>query len=118
MSHLEAEWPSKQNILIAYTILAESGPWPGLKVWGKNTFLGGKDFYRMFETNFLSTTELGGIKIGLGVSAPNVPHVFGCGKNRHQKVFHWGPSCLCRGARHSENVYLMHNMNSICTLCK
>jgi len=24
--HLEAEWPSKQNILIADTILAESGP--------------------------------------------------------------------------------------------
>jgi len=26
MLHLEAEWPSKQNILIADTILAESGP--------------------------------------------------------------------------------------------
>jgi len=24
--HLEAEWPSKQNILIADTILAEPGP--------------------------------------------------------------------------------------------
>jgi len=26
MLHLEAEWPSKQNIIIAETILAESGP--------------------------------------------------------------------------------------------
>jgi len=26
MSHLDAEWPSKQNILIADTILAEPGP--------------------------------------------------------------------------------------------
>jgi len=26
MLHLEAEWPSKQNILIAETILAEQGP--------------------------------------------------------------------------------------------
>jgi len=26
MLHLEAEWPSKQNILIADTILTESGP--------------------------------------------------------------------------------------------
>jgi len=26
MLHLEAEWPSKQNILIAGTILAQPGP--------------------------------------------------------------------------------------------
>jgi len=26
MLHLEAEWPSKQNILIADTILAQPGP--------------------------------------------------------------------------------------------
>jgi len=26
MLHLEADWPSKQNILIADTLLAESGP--------------------------------------------------------------------------------------------
>jgi len=30
--------------------------------------------------------------------------VCGRGQNRRQKVFHWGPSCLCRGPRHSENV--------------
>jgi len=32
MLHLEAEWSSKLNILIADTILAESDPQPGLKV--------------------------------------------------------------------------------------
>jgi len=26
MLHLEAEWPSKQNILIADTVVAEPGP--------------------------------------------------------------------------------------------
>jgi len=26
MLHLEAEWPSKQNVLIADTIVAEPGP--------------------------------------------------------------------------------------------
>jgi len=34
MLHLEAEWPSKQNILIAETILAEPGPSPVFQVWG------------------------------------------------------------------------------------
>jgi len=33
MLHLEAEWPSRQNILIADTILAGPGPWPDFKVW-------------------------------------------------------------------------------------
>jgi len=33
MLHLEAEWPSKQNILIADTIWAEPGLYPGFKVW-------------------------------------------------------------------------------------
>jgi len=45
MLHLEAERPSKQNILTAETILAEPGPQPGFKVWeGKIHFYGGKIF--------------------------------------------------------------------------
>jgi len=42
MLHLEAVWPSKQNILIAATIVAEPDPWPGFKVWGQDrpTYLG------------------------------------------------------------------------------
>jgi len=34
MLHLEAECPSKQNILIAGTSLSEPGPYPGFNVWG------------------------------------------------------------------------------------
>jgi len=34
MPHLDAKWPSKQNIVIADTILAEPGLQPGFKVWG------------------------------------------------------------------------------------
>jgi len=34
MLYLEAEWTSKQHILIAGTILAEPDPQPGFKVWG------------------------------------------------------------------------------------
>ena len=38
---LEAEWTSKQNILIADTILAEPGPHPGFESWGtKYNFMG------------------------------------------------------------------------------
>jgi len=51
-------------------------------------------------------------------NCPRMPHrVYGPGQNRHQKVFHLSPSCLCKGARHSENLFLIHNMNSICRLC-
>jgi len=41
MLHLEAEWPSKQNVLIADTILAESGRSQVLRFRGaKNIFRG------------------------------------------------------------------------------
>jgi len=39
MLHLEAKKPSKQNIPIADTILAEPGPYPGFKVWGRKIYL-------------------------------------------------------------------------------
>jgi len=42
MLHLEAEWPSKQNILIADIVLAEPGQ--VLRFVGQDTFLGGKIF--------------------------------------------------------------------------
>ena len=45
MLHLEVEWPSKQNILIPDTILAEPGTYPGFKVWGgQDMFLRRKIF--------------------------------------------------------------------------
>jgi len=54
MLHLGAEWPSKQNILIADTILAEPGSEPGFKVWGDKIDFRGKYFYfyHMFKTHF------------------------------------------------------------------
>jgi len=64
MLHLDAKGPSKQYILMADTILAEPGPWPGLRFGGQDTFLWGNDFcfYHMFKTKFLSTTKFSGIK--------------------------------------------------------
>jgi len=73
----------------------------------------------MFETNFLSTTKFWEAQKIFGGNCLRMSHrVCGPGQNRGQKVFHWGPSCLCRWARHSENLFLIHNMNSICRLCK
>jgi len=34
------------------------------------------------------------------------------------KIFHLGASCVCRGARHSEYLFSIHDMNSICRFCK
>jgi len=64
----------------------------------------------MFKTNFLSTTKFGG-------TAPEYLPCLRAWQNRREKVFHWG-LMFVQGARHSENLYLIHNMNSICRLCK
>jgi len=77
----------------------------------------GKDFnfYHTFETNFSEHNKIWGAQKRFG---SNCPCVCGPGQNRRQKVFHWGPSWLCKGARHSENLFLIRNMNSSCSLCK
>jgi len=63
MLHLEAEWTSKQNILIADTILAEPGPQPGFKVGGEKYFLRGKViFITCLKQIFQSTTKYGDTK--------------------------------------------------------
>jgi len=50
----------------------------------------------MFKTNFLSTTKYWEAQKRFGGSCPWMPHrVCGPGQSRPQKVFHWGPSCLC-----------------------
>jgi len=121
MLHLEAEWTSKQNILIADTILAEPGPWTGFKVWGEYTCLGGKYFYsyRMFKTIFLSTTKFGGAhkKCG-GKVPPNAPPCLRARAEPSPESLPLGAFMFVEGARHSENLFLIHNMNSICILCK
>jgi len=73
----------------------------------------------MFKTSFSKHNKIWGGKINIyGKLHLNAPRVCGPGQNRRQKVFHWGPSSLFRGARHSENIFLIHNMNSICRLYK
>jgi len=52
----------------------------------------------MFETNFSEHNKIWGAQ-NFGGNGPRMPHrVCGPGKNHCQKVFHWRPSCLCRGA--------------------
>ena len=114
MLHLEVEWPLKQNILIADTILAES-------ILGGKYIFRGKYFcfYHMFKTIFFSTTKFWGAQKRFGGNFSRIPHRdFRPWQNRRKKVFHWGPSCLCKGAGHSEIAYLIHNMNNIFRLCK
>jgi len=71
----------------------------------------------MFKTIFLSTTKFEEtIKIW-GMTAPEFTRVCESGQNRPQKVSHWSlHDCAGRG-RHSENLFLIHNMNRICRLC-
>jgi len=61
----------------------------------------------MFETNFSEHNKISGDTKRFGRNCPRMPHrVCGPGQNRCQKVFHWRPSYLCRGIRHSENLFL------------
>jgi len=60
MLHLETEWPSKRNILIADIILAEPGPEPGFKVWRAKCIFRGERFVLSYVTIFLSTTKFPG----------------------------------------------------------
>ena len=75
MLHLEAEWPSKQNILIADTILEEPGPLPGLRFRGVKYIFRGKYFcfYHMFQTNFSEHNKIWGEQKKFGVTAAECP---------------------------------------------
>jgi len=54
----------------------------------------------MFKKNFSEHNNIwGGTKTIFWGSCPRMLHrVCGPGQNRRQKVFHWEPSCLCKGA--------------------
>jgi len=65
----------------------------------------------MFKTNFLSTTKFWEAQERFGGNCNRMPHrVCGPGHNRCQKVFHWGPSCLCRGARHLNDLFVAQDV--------
>ena len=83
----------------------------------QNTLLGGNIFIfiKCLKQSFLSTTKYRRAQKRFWGNCPRMPYrVCWPGQNCRQKVFHWGPSCLW----HSENLFLIHNMNSICRLCK
>jgi len=76
--HVKAEWTSKQNILIADTVLTGPGPYPGIKaLGGKMHFYGGKIliFIICLKQIFLSTTKFGEHKKDLGITVPECPTV-------------------------------------------
>ena len=72
----------------------------------------------MFKTHFSEHNYIWGAQKRFGVTVPECPTVCGPGQNSRQKVLLWGPSCLCSGPRHSENLFFIHNMSSNCRLCK
>ena len=79
-------------------------------------FLLQKQFWQNQVRN--QVLRFGGHKKDLGVTAPECPAVSaGLGRTA-ARVFHWGHSYLLKGVRHSENLFLIHNMNSNCRLCK
>jgi len=60
----------------------------------------------VFKTNFSEQNKICGTQKYLGVIVLELPpRVCGpAGQNRRQKIFHWGPSCLCRG----EDILKIH----------
>jgi len=59
----------------------------------------------------MSTTKFGRAQKTFGDNRPEFPCVCEFGQNRRQKIFHCGSSCLCRGDRHSKNVYLANSQH-------
>jgi len=122
MLHLEAEWPFKIYLNCRHNFV-RTRTLAGFKVWGEQyTFLGGKDFCfcHIFDRNFSEHSKFWRYKKIWGQLSPNPPPTFAYrhGQNRRQKILHLGASCVCRGARHSEYLFSIHNMNSICRFCK
>ena len=108
MLHLEAEWPSKENILIEDTILAESGLQPGFKVWGRKIHFRGKDycFYHMFETNYSEHNNVWRAQIIWGETSPECPSVSaGLGKTVARKSSIGGLH-VCAGRLDTLKIYI------------
>jgi len=92
MLHLEAEWPSKQSILIADTILARSQV---LKLREQNKFLGGKVvfFVIWLKQIFLRTTKF----VEQKRFGRNCPVSAVLRRTVASNVFHWGAFMLVQG---------------------
>jgi len=72
----------------------------------------------MFETNFSEHNKFVGHKKIWGNCLRMPPMSAGLGRTVARKSSIGGLHVCARGARHSENLYLIHNMKSICRLCK
>jgi len=84
-------------------------------------FLWGKDFNfcHMFDTNFSEHNKIWGAQNRFGGNCPRMPPVYaGLGSTVTRKSSIGDLHVCAGGARHSENSFLIHNMNSICRLCK
>jgi len=83
------------------------------RLGGKIHFQGGNIFVFIIclKQFFLSITKFGGY-------FPRLPPVATGLDTTIAKKCSIGGLHICAGARHSENLYLILNMNSICRLCK
>jgi len=67
---------------------------------------------------FLSTTKFGQHKKDLGVPAPDCSPCLRGWAEPSPESLPLVAFMFVQGARYSENLFLIHNKNSICRLCK
>jgi len=72
----------------------------------------------MFKTNFSEPNKVRSHKKDLGVTSPECPPCLRVWAEPSPECLTLGAFVFVQGARYSENVYLIHNMNSSCRLCK
>jgi len=121
MLYLVAEQPSKQNTLIADTTLQNQARSQDFRFFGEKCIFMGERFlfFSCSKQIFLSTTKFWKAQEKYGGNCPRLPHhVCSPGQNRRHSLFHCVSSRLCRGIGHSENLFLIYNMNNICRLRK
>jgi len=107
-------------MLIADTILAEPGPYSGFKVWWGKIHFREKIFLSLSyvsKKNFSVHNKIWGAQI-FGVTSPECPPYLRAWAEPSPGGHPLGAFVFVQGARHSENLYLIHNMDSICRLCK
>jgi len=73
----------------------------------------------MFETNFSQHNKIWGAQKRFWGNFPRMPPVSAGLGRTVARMSSIGDIHVCAGAaRHSENLCIIHNMNSICRLCK
>ena len=111
----------QKYMLIADTILSEPGPEPVLRFGGiKLHFQSGKIFVFVICSKqiFLSTTKFGRYKKIWGCLSQNYPPCPSAWAEPTPENPPFGGFLCVQGARHSEYLFLIHDMNNICRFCK